>query len=121
EPGCRLEIMAVAGGGFARANLLHDHADDGYHADPDGYHVYLTDSEIRHEAIADGAEVTGERTDVRARQHDERKPAEDQHARERHNERRYFHVGDPEPLPGADEGTREQRHQYSDPPVHAHA
>ena len=58
------------------------------------------------EPVAERAILRRERADVRVAEHDEREPAEDEHAGERHDERGDADEGDPESLPRADERRR---------------
>ena len=97
----------------AGAELLHDQRDDRGRADRQREQIRIGLAEhAGDEPVAERAVLRGNVADVRVAEHDEREPAEDEHAGEGHDERGDADKGDPESLPCADERADEQREHH---------
>ncbi len=73
-------------------------------------------ADLGQEAVGDLLQVLGERAEGLALEEDLRQTAEEQHAREGHDERRYAEIGDEEALHGAGGGTDGQAQDHRQRP-----
>ena len=117
EPRERLDLLAVLLASGSRAQLLDDERHDRDRSDREREQVGTCFAEdAGDEPVAERSILRRERADVRVAEHDQRQPAEDEHAGERHDEGRDADEGDPESLPRADERADGERDDHREPP-----
>ena len=101
------------------AELQEDQGRD--HQDGDDHRQVVqagVGTDLGQEAVPDLLEVLGQAADGRALEDDQRQAAEEQHARQRHDERRDADVRHPEAVPGADHRPEDEAQHDREEPRH---